>query len=39
MAKKKIDKQKIMKRILAGFLAVLMVGGVSATLIMYIVNG
>ena len=38
MAKKKIDKQKLATRILAGILAGLMVLGVATTLIWYIIN-
>ena len=39
MAKKKIDKQKLARRIMAGFLALLMVLGLSTTLIWYLING
>lgn len=39
MAKKKVDKQKLMTRILAGVLAGLMVLGVTTTLIWYLING
>ena len=38
MSKKKIDKQKLFSRILAGVLAGLMVLGVATTLIWYIIN-
>jgi len=38
MAKKKIDKQKLFTRILAGVLAGLMVLGVATTLIWYLIN-
>ena len=39
MAKKKIDKQKLVTRILAGVLAGLMVVGMATTLIWYLING
>ena len=39
MAKKKIDKQKLATRILAGVLAGLMVLGMATTLIWYLING
>ena len=38
MAKKKIDKQKLATRILAGILAALMVLSIAFTLIWYLVN-
>lgn len=39
MAKKKIDKQKVVVRIIAGILAGLMVLGGATTLIWYLING
>ena len=39
MAKKKVDKQKLFVRIMAGVLAGLMVLGVATTLVWYIING
>ena len=39
MSKKKVDKQKLMTRILAGVLAGLMVLGMATTLIWYLING
>ena len=38
MAKKKVDKQKLFARILAGVLAGLMVLGVATTLIWYLIH-
>ena len=39
MAKKKEDKHKIAARIMAGFLAALMILGMGTTLIYYLING
>ena len=39
MAKKKIDKQKLFVRVMAGILAALMVLGMATTLIWYLING
>lgn len=38
MEKRKIDKRKLATRIMAGFLALLMVVGVVGTLIFYLIN-
>ena len=37
--KKKVDKNKLAMRIMAGILAVLMVLGMATTLIWYLING
>ena len=39
MSKKKVDKQKLFVRIMAGILAGLMVLGMATTLIWYLING
>jgi hypothetical protein len=39
MSKKKINKQKLMGRILAGILAGIMILGGATTLIWYLING
>lgn len=39
VTKKKVDKQKLMTRILAGVLAGLMVLGMATTLVWYLING
>ena len=39
MAKKKLDKQKLFVRIMAGVLAALMVLGMATTLVWYLING
>lgn len=38
MEKKKTDKKKLATRILAGFLALLMIGGSVTTLVFYLVT-
>ena len=39
MAKKKIDKTQLAKRIMAGVLAALMVLGIATTFVWYLING
>lgn len=38
MEKRKIDKRKLATRIMAGFLALLMVGGIVGSSIYYLIN-